>query len=82
MLAGKGSRRARWALGACAVLPVPAYFAAVAVADGSLRELGGPRAAWVTVLLFSLLAVLTIACVIPQRVPDPVRATAAAADQD
>ena len=83
VLAGKGSRRARWALGACALLPVPAYFAAVAVADGSLRELGGPRAAWVTVLLFSLLAVLTIACVIPQRVPDPVRATTAAgSDQD
>ena len=44
VLAGRGSRRARWVLGACAVLPVPAYFAAVAVADGSLRELGGPRA--------------------------------------
>lgn len=86
VLAGKGSRRARWALGACAMLPVPAYFAAVAVADGSLRELGGPGAAWVSVLLFSLLAVLTIACVIPQRMPVPVRpaapASAAGSDQD
>ena len=82
VLAGKGSRRARWALGACAVLPVPAYFAAVAVADGSLRELGGPRAAWVTVLLFSLLAVLTIACVIPQRLSATVPVEAAVSDQD
>jgi hypothetical protein len=70
ILAGKGSRRARWTLGACAVLPVPAYFVAVVVAESGLRELG-PRAAWITVLLFSLLAVMTVACVIPQRVPDP-----------
>ncbi len=80
VLAGKGSRRARWTLGAGAVLPVPAYFAAVAVADGSLRELGDPRAAWITVLLFSLLAVLAIACVIPQSVPE-VPATASTPDQ-
>jgi hypothetical protein len=82
VLAGKGSRRARWTLGVCAVLPVPAYFAAVAVADGSLRELGGPRSAWITVLLFSLLAVLTIACVIPQRLSATVPVEAAASDQD
>lgn len=86
VLAGKGSRRARWALGGCALLPIPAFFAAVAVADGSLRELGGPRAAWTTVLLFSLLAVLTSACVIPHRSADPVAlpptASAPALDQD
>ena len=33
-------------------------------------------------LLFSLLAVLTIACVIPQRLPAPVPVEAAASDQD
>jgi hypothetical protein len=82
VLSGKGSRRARWTLGACAVLPIPAFLIAVAIADGSLRELGTPRAAWTMVLLFSLLAVLTVACVIPRRVPDPVPATAAVADQD
>jgi hypothetical protein len=85
-LSGKGSRRARWTAGVCAALPVPAFFAAVAVADGSLRELGTPRVAWVTVLLFSHLAVLTIACVIPQRMSVPVRsaapASAAGSDQD
>lgn len=82
VLAGRGSRRARWALGACAVLPVPAFFAAVAVVDRSLRELGGPRAAWIAVLLFSLLAVLTVACAIPQRVPDPVPETASTPRED
>jgi hypothetical protein len=82
VLSGKGSRRARWTLGACAVLPIPAFLIAVAIADGSLRELGTPRAAWTMALLFSLLAVLTVACVIPQRLPDPVPATAVAADQD
>ncbi len=64
------------------MLPVPEYFAAVAVADSSLRDLGGPRAAWTTVLLFTLLAVLTVACVIPQRVPDPVPTTASTPDQN
>jgi hypothetical protein len=78
-LAGRGSRRKRWILGGCAVLPVPTFFAAVAIADGSLRELGTPQAAWTTVLLFSLLAVLTVACVIPRRIPDRVLSTA---DQD
>jgi hypothetical protein len=34
------------------------------------------------VLLFSLLAVLTVACVIPQRLPAQVPVEAAAADQD
>jgi hypothetical protein len=82
VLAGKGSRRARWTLGAGAVLPVPAYFAAVAGADGSLRELGAPRGAWITLLLFSLLAVLTVACAIPQLVPDPVSVTASVPDED
>jgi hypothetical protein len=82
VLSGKGSRRARWTLGVCAVLPIPAFLIAVAIADGSLRELGTPRAAWTMALLFSLLAVLTVACVIPQRLPDPVPATAAVADQD
>jgi hypothetical protein len=79
VLSGRGSRRKRWILGGCAVLPVPMFFAAVAIADGSLRELGTPRAAWTALLLFSLLAVLTVACVIPQRISDRVLSTA---DQD
>jgi hypothetical protein len=84
-LAGRGSRRRRWAAGVCAVLPVPAFFAAVAW-FGDLSELANPRGTWITVLLFSLLAVLTIACVIPQRMSVPVRsaapASAAGSDQD
>jgi hypothetical protein len=84
-LAGRGSRRRRWALGLCAVLPVPAFFAAVAW-FGDLSELANPRGTWIPVLLFSHLAVLTIACVIPRRMPVPVRsaapARAAGSDQD
>ena len=80
-LSGRGSRRKRRILGGCALLPVPTFFAAVAISDGNLESFGTPRTVWVTVLLFSLLAVLTTACVIPQRLPAPVPATAAA-DQD
>jgi len=80
-LSGRGSRRKRWILSGCALLPVPTFFAAVAIADGNLEAFGTPRTVWITVLLFSLLAVLTAACVIPQRLPAPVAATAAA-DQD
>jgi len=81
-LSGRGSRRKRWILGACALLPVPTFFAAVAIADGNLEAFGSPRTVWITVLLFSLLAVLTAACVIPQRLPAPVPVESAAADQD
>jgi len=80
-LSGRGSRGKRRILGGCALLPVPTFFAAVAISDGNLQAFGTPRAVWITVLLFSLLAVLTAACVIPQRLPAPVPATAAA-DQD
>jgi hypothetical protein len=81
-LSGRGSRRKRWILGGCALLPVPTFFTAVAIADGNLEAFGSPRTVWITVLLFSLLAVLTVACVIPQRLPVPVPVEAAAADQD
>jgi len=54
----------------------------VAIADGNLEAFGAPRTVWITVLLFSLLAVLTAACVIPQRLPARVPVEAAAADQD
>lgn len=80
-LSGRGSRRKRWILGGCALLPVPTFFAAVAISDGNLQAFGTPQTVWITVLLFSLLAVLTAACVIPQRLPAQVPATAAA-DQD
>jgi hypothetical protein len=49
------------------------FFVAVAIADGNLDAFGAPRTVWTTVLLFSLLAVLTVACAIPQRVPGPIR---------
>ena len=81
-LSGRGSRRKRWILGGCALLPVPTFFAAVAIADGNLQAFGTPQTVWITVLLFSLLAVLTAACVIPQRLPARVPVEAAAADQD
>ena len=68
-LSGRGSRRKRWILGGCALLPVPTFFAAVAISDGNLQAFGTPQTVWITVLLFSLLAVLTAACVIPQRLP-------------
>jgi hypothetical protein len=71
-LAGRGSRRKRWILGGCALLPVPAFFTAVALLGG-LDDFTDPRTVWVTVQLFSLLAVLTVACAIPQRVPGPIR---------
>ncbi len=47
VLAGRGSRRARWAAG--------------------VVGLATPRGAWGTVLLFSLLAMFTLACSIPYR---------------
>ena len=78
VLAGRGSRRKRWILAGCALLPVPAFFVAVALLGG-LDDFTDPRTVWVTVLLFSLLAVLTVACVIPRRVPVKVLSTA---DQD
>jgi simple sugar transport system permease protein len=55
---------------------------------GSLQKVfassfaAGPATVWITVLLFSLLAVLTAACVIPQRLAAPVPVEAATADQD
>lgn len=81
-LSGRGSRRKRWILGGCAVLPVPAFFVAVAISDGNLQAFGTPRTVWITVLLFSLLAVLTAACVIPQRRSATVPVEATASDQD
>jgi hypothetical protein len=81
-LSGRGSRRKRRILGSCALLPVPTFFAAVAISDGNLQAFGTSRTVWITVLLFSLLAVLTVACVIPQRLPAPVPMEAAASDQD
>lgn len=67
-LSGRGSRRARWTTGVCALLPVPLFLLAVTFLD-DIRNLGTPRGAWTAVLLFSHLAVLTIACAIPHRVP-------------
>lgn len=65
-LAGRGSRRARWATGVSAFLPVPLFLLAVTFLD-DIRELATPRGAWTVVLLFSHLAVLTLACAVPHR---------------
>lgn len=65
-LAGRGSRRARWAAWAAAALLVPAYAIAVLLLD-DLRTLATPRGVWPSVLLFSCYAVLIIACSIPHR---------------
>jgi hypothetical protein len=48
------------------LLPVAGFLLAVALLD-DIRSLGTPRASWAAVLLFSHLAVLTIACVLLQR---------------
>lgn len=69
VIAGRGSRRARWAAGAASVLPVPAYLAAVYFLD-DIGTLATPRGLWTAILLFSLLAVLTLACAIPHRAPE------------
>jgi hypothetical protein len=72
-LSGRGSRRGRWIAGVCALLPVPTFFLAVPLLDDvrsvSISTAGG---AWIVVLLFSHLAVLTVACVIPRRAMSPV----------
>lgn len=68
-LAGRGSRRARWAAGVGATLPVPLFLLAVLLLD-DIRSLGTPRGTWTVVLLFSHLAVLTLACAVPHR-PGP-----------
>jgi hypothetical protein len=75
-LSGQGSRRARWTTGACALLPVPLFFLAVIFLD-DIRTLGTPRGSWTVVLLFSHLAVLTLACTIPRRAPEAVPAAGA-----
>lgn len=65
-LSGRASRRARWACAVFAFLPVPAYVIAMALLD-DVGLLLTPRGAWAAVLLFSLLAVLTLACAVPHR---------------
>lgn len=63
-LSGRGSRGARWAAGAGALLPVPLFLLAVTLLD-DIGELATPHGAWTVVLLFSHLAVLTLVCAIP-----------------
>ena len=70
-LSGRGSQRARWTTGACALLPVPVFLIAVAFLD-DIRTLSTPRGTWMAVLLFSHLAVLTLACALPRRAPEVV----------
>jgi hypothetical protein len=65
-LSGRGSPRSRWQATVGALLPVPAFLIAVLLLS-DIRDLLTPGGAWMVVLLFSHLAVLTIACVIPQR---------------
>ena len=65
-LSGRASRRGRWLATAGALLPVPAFLIAVLVLS-DIRDLLTPAGSWMVVLLFSHLAVLTVACVIPQR---------------
>jgi hypothetical protein len=76
-LAGRGSRRALWTNALCAFLPVPTFLLAVTFLD-DIRNLGTPHGAWLTILLFSHIAVLTIACAIPRRpIEAPAQPTAA-----
>lgn len=65
-LSGRGSRRARWASGLCALLPVPAFLLAVTIL-ADIRSIGTPHGAWTAVLFFSHVAVLTLACAVPHR---------------
>lgn len=69
VLAGRGSRPARWIAAPLALLPVPGYVLAVIFLDDAGR-LATPRGVWTAVLLFSLLAVLTVASAIPHRASD------------
>ena len=76
-LAGRGSRRALWTNALCAFLPVPIFLLAVTFLD-AIRNLGTPHGAWLTILLFSHIAVLTLACTIPRRpIESPAQPTAA-----
>ena len=67
-LAGGGPRWARWAAGAVALLPVPAWLVAASFVGGP-RSLDTPRGAWLAVLFLSLLAVLAFGCTLPHRAP-------------
>ncbi|GAA2890007.1 hypothetical protein GCM10010472_55620 [Pseudonocardia halophobica] len=72
-LAGRGSRPARWAAGAFALVPVPTWLVAASAA-GLGPPLGSARGAWTAVLFLSLLAVLSLGCALPHRgPPDPSR---------
>jgi hypothetical protein len=66
-----GVAAVRWTTGLCPLLPVPAFLIAVTFLD-DIHTLGTPRGAWMTLLLSSHLAVLTIACAIPRRAPEVV----------
>jgi hypothetical protein len=65
-LAGRGSRRGRWAAAASTLVPVLAYVTAVLLLD-DIHTLVTPGGAFMSVLLFSCYAVLVIACAIPHR---------------
>ena len=67
-LAGRGPRWTRWAAGAFALLPIPAWPVAASFAGGPLA-LGTPRGAWLAVLFLSLLAVLSLGSTVPHRAP-------------
>jgi hypothetical protein len=69
-LSGRASRRGRWLATVGALLPLPAFLIAVVLLS-DIRGLLTPGGAWTVVLLFSHLAVLTIACVIPHRETAP-----------
>jgi hypothetical protein len=65
-LAGRGTRRRRRLAWAAMVVPVAAFLVIVALV-GDLGRLLGPEGVAGTVLLFSCVAVLTLACSIPHR---------------
>jgi hypothetical protein len=73
-LAGRGTRRGRRLAWTAMVVPVTAFLVIVSLV-GDLRRLLTLEGVAGTVLLFSCLAVLTIACSIPHRVAPGPRAT-------
>lgn len=65
-LSRRGPQWARWAAGAFALLPVPAWLIGASLAGGRLA-IDTPRGAWAAVLFLSLLVVLSLGCSIPHR---------------
>jgi hypothetical protein len=66
-LSGRGPLWARLAVGAIAILPIPAWALAATLIGGSDFALGAPRGAWIAVYFGAFLVVLALGCSIPHR---------------